>query len=851
MRDKWTFIIILFVLLLIIAAVVILLLFREKIFNTGKQLAKASPKEKAAKGYGSYYTAYESPCITNTGKCNTAGIKYTTEYCTPHPETKKGCINDNGEMSFAPRTSNQLCQPNCRAFVLKETTPDTNVCAYDNPYNSTAYTCVPSNAQMFEYRTYSCIKNDSIGDNTCTYQCNSSGFDSAGIAGDSDSTKLSYIPACAKSSSSLITLNSFNWNNIYNIGNDPSKGNLSKGYQISNLTLSNGKVDPQNFHISPAYPPWSSSASNTITLEELKILDTTLTVYDNCFGSNVKPLCENWYYAKPLESINGINTSLTYQETPELCTMDSNFTPMKECFYNAWYSSFISGTTGLAFINPYTGGASGPNTVGATGAVYSWIGIGSYGYYASPMICETKPKNFTPNIGGPTGTYIIPSGDSEAACLNLSAAPNQCANSFENLFAVTPSQNLSTLIAELDNGTYNPVILNSYPGVVGDTYYTCRTQFTNKINDNRPGCVQTCQYIPPIESIDFTASDANGNFISPELQDLIGAYITIQSLYSMVGGGIKFFGTLNEPCNNLSNAGVPNMSCLRNATAGASGYFYPNPCGLIFNGGVGITGGNYYSKSGCDAESIQLATELKLIFSPVSAYGVLGPGATSNSMLCDIYAEIDGYFGYLSTAPIPSNDINAPNLDISSAFTYDNTNLVGNIVANINTSTTNTSAVYFNVLNKGENIPPTTNNGKPHFILTYDPSTYLYTLKSSDPYYSSLYFLIGGAEWLPPPPGGGPNFQFTNLANANAPANTFNNVYTKTLFTAPIIKTEGLYAGYDVTRTINLQRNLPCYTKATCEGPNGSSVNPTLSGATGVCYSQTCNLHFNYNPEFC
>jgi len=281
MEDKWNFIILGIILLFVIGIVICLIVFKDRIFNAGKHLgdkSKSSPEELKAKGYGTYYKAYESPCITTDGKCITAGIKYITEYCAPHPETQNGCINELGELSFASQTRNELCQSNCRSYVLREITTDTNICQYDPPYNTPAYTCVPANAQMYEYRNYECIKNDSIGDNTCTYQCSQSGIDSAGLAGDADPTKPSYIPACDPTrpnytANATITLNSLNYKDILKIGNDPTKGNLSKGYQVSNTYFSDGTVNPLVFNISHPYPRRSSNPSNFISYEDLVLLE--------------------------------------------------------------------------------------------------------------------------------------------------------------------------------------------------------------------------------------------------------------------------------------------------------------------------------------------------------------------------------------------------------------------------------------------------------------------------------------------------------------------------------------------------------------------------------------------------
>ena len=197
-------------------------------------------------------------------------------------------------------------------------------------------------------------------------------------------------------------------------------------------------------------------------------------------------------------------------------------------------------------------------------------------------------------------------------------------------------------------------------------------------------------------------------------------------------------------------------------------------------------------------------------------------------MLCDLYGTIDGKFGYLSTEPVSGST----GIDISAYFNGNN------IVAN-NPAGSASSRIYFNALDFGQPIPYSSNGSKPHFIISYDSLTFTYNVSSSNPYFTDIGFDLYIGEDYTPYTTGGIAFNFTNESNIVP----FSSVpyYTKLGFNEPLIKTSGIYVGSDVSRTINLQRNNPCYTKNLC-----SSV-----GSTGICYENTCNLYFNYNPEFC
>jgi hypothetical protein len=813
-NDKSIYLTLFIVLVVIVAIIILALVFKDDIFDTGKSLGSKPKEELTKKGYGVYQKAYESPCITTNGKCNTAGVKYISEYCYPNPVTGNGCIDETGTQTYNSRSRNEVCIPTCRSYVLQEST-EPYICQYDNPFNSPNYSCVPTNAQSYEYRKYSCIKNDSIGDNTCTYTCGSAGVDSAGIRGDIDPSKESYIPYCQqpKNLGKVITINTLPWNNITSLG---QKGfNISKGYNIKNIILSNGLVDPNNFKISPPYPPWSDNPSNIITYSQLRELDTTLTVYQNCITTDIKPYCDNYYYVRPIE----IGSDITNERVPELCQLDGGYTQISQCFYHPWYNGPGegpgAGASGLNFVNPYT-----KVTKGLTGSAFSWYGIGNYGYFATPLLCEDTVGPLA-GVTGNTGDYIIPSQNS-GVCMNLSNTPQQCSNDFTNIFPVTPSNNIANLIKELDTGTYNPTIYSSYPATANSTNYICNVDYANGISTHQPGCTQTCQYIPTYEEIDFTAPDINGAFLNSNLQSLLGNYIKFNV---EISGQNYFLSTQNAPCKNNSNQNVPLGAC--NGNTGTS--YLPVPCVFIYDGGTGINAGNYWNKIGCDEESIQLSTAMQIIISPSVIYDAYAPGSTGSAILCDLYATVNGVFGYLS---VGNTNSNIPDANFGNVNNYLYPSNLGNIVASLYTSNPN-DTLYFNPLPRGQEIPRDVNGPNiPYFILTYSGGSYTITSSS---FIAPVIASYNGVTYTPTAFTG---FNFTTSSSATPGTPYF---FTQS-FVNPIIKQGGIYSGEDVTRTISLQRNNKCYNYSMCNRgqPTGT-----------VCYPNTCNLFNVYNPDYC
>jgi hypothetical protein len=53
----------------------------------------------------------------------------------------------------------------------------------------------------------------------------------------------------------------------------------------------------------------------------------------------------------------------------------------------------------------------------------------------------------------------------------------------------------------------------------------CSTRYTNNITETSPACVQTCQYKPVYENIDFNHKDINGVYINDVFKDIIGKYV--------------------------------------------------------------------------------------------------------------------------------------------------------------------------------------------------------------------------------------------------------------------------------------------------------------------------------------
>jgi hypothetical protein len=222
---------------------------------------------------------------------------------------------------------------------------------------------------------------------------------------------------------------------------------------------------------------------------------------------------------------------------------------------------------------------------------------------------------------------------------------------------------------------------------------------------------------------------------------------------------------------------------------------------------------------------------MKVIVSPAMIYDAYESGSTGSAILCDLYATVNGIFGYLSVGSGDSyynidDSFNNINNYLGSTGDY------ANVIASLYFS--NPSAtLYFNPLSKGQSIPRVAGGpNTPYFILTYNGGSY--SIKSSS-FVDPVIATYDGVNYTPT---AFSSFNFTTSTSI-IPGTPY---FTTQGFFSPIIKQEGIYAGDDVTRTITLQRNNICYTYNMCKNNQTPGV---------ICYPETCNLFNIYNPDYC
>lgn len=766
------------VLLLIIAFII-----RYTLFKTGKYLVTAPQEELDKKGYGTYSTVFDTGCLTASGKCDTSGVKYVTQYCVPHPETGYGCLNENGEMTFESQTLTQNCLPNCRKYTLDNISAATGygpstVCQYSSTYASSDITCVPVNAKTFNYSIYNCGVNDAVGENACNYTCGSGGVTDAGIPGDSDPTLPSYIPSCVNRKGTIISLNSFPWNLR---GNLPSQGvKISKGYTIFNY-VTNGGTGPNSqnlFNIVPQYiPPPTSDNPNptgtgTITTEMLTDLDNKLVVYENCQISNPKPYCGKRVLYKPTQ----IQSNLTNFDKYFPTTTPPNIQQTAACYVDPyWNSAPVYGNSNAN--NPYIG------STGSQEYNYSmFAGIGQYGYtyeYQSCIDADTIPS-FVGSTGT-VNTYNIPPPYQPSILCNALTGVTGATGTADNCLLdrnFIPSEllpynkNLNICYATFPDGT-NP------PGVIiGTTGTSAPIQF--------PGTVVNCQYMPNQSQINTYVNPTT--ILDPDLQNLLGNYIQI---YTTVSSNKYALSLVTSPCGTGTNPlnQIPLSNCTLISPITNEGYEDAQPCAFIYNGGseTSLNSGAYWGKSNCDGEMIQLTNALNIIVSPV--YDSLN---TSTFVKCDLYAYFGKVYGQLYPNPVgPAYELVFRPL----------------LRSQYRDKTKYWSSNYFAMKKVGSNI---------NFEVF------------GDPFKSILAYAYDGNNSLSIP-----TFDLSLLPL------TFKSLP----FNGVIIKVGGIYAGDNISDTLNLQRGNPCYYNK-CD-PSELDVN------NNPCFPTTCNLYYEYNAEIC
>lgn len=829
------------ILLIVIICVIVILiigvvLFREKVFTTGKQLGKKTNDELQSMGYGTYSTVYQTPCLTSTGKCSTSGQQYITQYCVPHSTTGKGCINSDGEQTFAPQTFSQNCLPNCRKYVFTDSTHNFNslqtTCAYPAPYNSASVNCIPSNIHPYFYDVLTCMNNDNVGDNACSYTCGQDGITSTHISGDSDPTLSSYIPACTSNKGKVITLNSMA-SSVVDLTNLPTNGfNLSKGFNVKNILYSGtgfsgmtgltgltgsavyyfgptGSINPNYFTIVPAYnfpktDTIEGGIRNIVNKEELAFIDQNLIVYsNNCTVTPSKPICGNRYLYPPTQ----IQGNLTSDTLPIPPVNRGNIFQTQSCFVSPFWEGVTgpTGATGSAlyvsnFKNPYLPqtGTTGPT--GATGPIEGYnplSGIGLFGITFEPQTCLkvgqfptlsiVYPDASLTGITGSTGLtgelgfpqYVIPA--SQTFCSSLPESYTGPSNS-----TCYPNRN------------YIPINLDS-----NQSYNICNTEFPDGIppqnqflSGRTPGTTVNCQYMPPSELLNFTEIEKSIGFALPSYtKQLFGNYIQLQTDFGTTAP--QFFLTgKTTPCQLGLTGSVllPLTNCTPYSNNTNSEYASLEVILVQRSNQYGNYDNNYdgsafWSKPGCENQMITYASSISIIISPIKIE--FNFPSDPPTITCYLFGFIGNVFGMFWFDATDNGKL------YFQPFTQDN-EFDSAYYNNLASKATFVIKSYSNKIGiKGLQLPSTL---VPLNTPRYDGQTYDTTL-------------------------------FTGFN----PFTDDDMSFKAYPFEGPII-----INGKDVSLTANLQRNNACYYD-TC--------NPGLTGT--VCYPNTCNLFYDYNPEFC
>ena len=100
-----------YILIIIVTAVSFFLLVHYHIFKK----TQGDHKSSIESGYGYYGDPIEGPCVTSDGNCNTTGVKKITKKCIVHPVTKKGCLTQDGTMTYDNLVESVSCKKQCRS----------------------------------------------------------------------------------------------------------------------------------------------------------------------------------------------------------------------------------------------------------------------------------------------------------------------------------------------------------------------------------------------------------------------------------------------------------------------------------------------------------------------------------------------------------------------------------------------------------------------------------------------------------------------------------------------------------------------------------------------------------------
>ena len=144
-------IVIIIIVTIVLLALVLIFLFRNDFFK---------PKDDSQQ-YGNYSDPNITACYNMTGRCSDSGISINSQDCIPNSNTGRGCIDPEGNQSFASKTTIKACSIACRSQVWQTT----NIS--DCLYSDENLVCVAPGVEGTQSITQMCVPNDSTGPNMC------------------------------------------------------------------------------------------------------------------------------------------------------------------------------------------------------------------------------------------------------------------------------------------------------------------------------------------------------------------------------------------------------------------------------------------------------------------------------------------------------------------------------------------------------------------------------------------------------------------------------------------------------------------------------------------------------------
>ena len=188
--------------ILLAVALILIVIYRTKLFKK----TQGNKTKSLQQGYGFYSDPIILPCNSSDGKCTSESTEKVTFKCIPNPSTGKGCINDDGVMSYDHKISERPCQIQCvrTLFDIQDATELSTITTNNeqqqvltgigcnkvvnvrNGFDETDFfigefdsstrkyalnNCIPDDYRGYYQRVYTCTNHDPSGANNCRYSC--------------------------------------------------------------------------------------------------------------------------------------------------------------------------------------------------------------------------------------------------------------------------------------------------------------------------------------------------------------------------------------------------------------------------------------------------------------------------------------------------------------------------------------------------------------------------------------------------------------------------------------------------------------------------------------------------------